>query len=58
MLAKYSGATIERVETDVDDGSPFEAHITTSGGEQLEVLVDSGFNVTDANAMQGPAQQP
>ena len=58
VSARYPGATIERVETDVDHGSPFEAHITTSDGEQLEVLVDADFNVTDANAMQAPPQQP
>jgi hypothetical protein len=57
-LAKYPRATIERVETDVDHGSPFEAHISTTDGRQLEVLVDSSFNVTAANAMQAPPQHP
>ncbi|MEA2124874.1 MAG: hypothetical protein QOI80_1656 [Solirubrobacteraceae bacterium] len=53
-LAKYPGATIERVETDVDHGSPFEAHLATADGKQLEVLVDSSFTVTGANTMQHP----
>jgi hypothetical protein len=53
-LDEYPGATIERVETDVDHGSPYEAHLTTSGGKQLEVLVNEDFEVTDAHEMQHP----
>jgi hypothetical protein len=56
VLAKYAGATIERVETDADHGSPFEAHITTKDGVQLEVLVNSDYAVTAANEMQAPPQ--
>jgi hypothetical protein len=53
-LDKYPGATIERLETDVDHGSPYEAHLTTSAGKQLEVLVNKDFDVTAANEMQHP----
>ena len=50
-LAKVSGGTIERVETDVDHGSPYEAHVQKSDGTQVEVLVNSSFEVTAVNAM-------
>jgi hypothetical protein len=53
-LAKVSGGTLERVETDVDHGSPYEAHIRRSDGTQLEVLVDKDFQVTAVNTMQHP----
>ncbi|MEA2277926.1 MAG: hypothetical protein QOC78_2886 [Solirubrobacteraceae bacterium] len=53
-LAKVSGGTLERVETDVDHGSPYEAHIRTSDGSQVEVLVDKDFQVTAVNTMQHP----
>jgi hypothetical protein len=53
-LAKEPGATIERVETDVDHGSPYEAHVRKADGTELEVLVDSNFTVTAVNAMQHP----
>ena len=53
-LAKLPGATVERVETDVDHGSPYEAHVTKSDGTQAEVLVNSSFEVTAVNAMSHP----
>jgi uncharacterized membrane protein YkoI len=49
--AKVSGGTVERVETDVDHGSPYEAHVRKADGTELEVLVDSDFNVTAVNTM-------
>jgi hypothetical protein len=49
--AKVPGGTVLRVETDVDHGSPYEAHVKRSDGSELEVLVDSSFNVTAVNAM-------
>jgi uncharacterized membrane protein YkoI len=52
--AKVSGGTVERVETDVDHGSPYEAHVRKSDGTELEVLVDKDFNVTAVNTMQHP----
>jgi hypothetical protein len=52
--AKVPGGTVERVETDVDHGSPYEAHVRKADGTELEVLVDSSFNVTAVNTMQHP----
>ena len=48
------GGTVERVETDVDHGSPYEAHVRKADGTELEVLVDTDFNVTAVNTMQHP----
>jgi uncharacterized membrane protein YkoI len=53
-LKKVPGGTIERVETDVDHGSPYEAHVTKSDGTRLEVLVNKSFEVTAVNTMQHP----
>ena len=52
-LMKVSG-TVERVETDVDHGSPYEAHVRKSDGTELEVLVNKSFEVTAVNQMQHP----
>jgi hypothetical protein len=52
--AKVSGGTVLRVETDVDHGSPYEAHVRKSDGTEVEVLVDSSFNVTAVNTMGHP----
>jgi hypothetical protein len=49
--AKVSGGTVERVETDVDHGSPYEAHVRKSDGAELEVLVNKDFQVTAVNEM-------
>ena len=51
-LAKVPGATVERVETDADHGSPYEAHLRKADGTELEVLVDKSFAVTAINTMQ------
>jgi uncharacterized membrane protein YkoI len=51
--AKVSGGTVERVETDVDHGSPYEAHVRKADGTELEVLVNKSFEVTAVNTM-GP----
>ena len=48
VLAEYSGATIVRTETNGDSSAPYESHITTSAGKQLEVLVSEDFEVVDA----------
>jgi hypothetical protein len=53
-LAKVDGGTIERVETDADHGSPYEAHVRRSDGTELEVLVNKDFEVTAVNEMQHP----
>jgi uncharacterized membrane protein YkoI len=52
-LAKVKG-TVERTETDVDHGSPYEAHIRKSDGTEVEVLVNENFEVTAVNQMGGP----
>ena len=52
-LAKVPG-TVERVETDADHGSPYEAHIRKAEGTQVEVLVNSSFTVTAVNTMGRP----
>ncbi|HET7476419.1 MAG TPA: hypothetical protein VFJ97_10430 [Dermatophilaceae bacterium] len=44
VLAKYPGATIERLETDSD--GVYEAHIRTKAGDRLTVEVDKAFAVT------------
>jgi uncharacterized membrane protein YkoI len=44
-LAKVSGGTIERVETDAE-GAFYEAHMTKSDGSHVTVKLDSSFNVT------------
>ena len=51
-LAKVAG-TVERVETDADHGSPYEAHVRKADGSEVEVLVDSDFEVTAVNTMGG-----
>jgi len=48
VLAKYSGATIVRTETNGDSSAPYESHIRTSAGKELEVLVSKDFKVVDA----------
>ena len=52
--AKVSGGTVERVETDADHGSPYEAHVRKSDGTEVEVLVNKDFAVTAVNAMRHP----
>ena len=48
VLARYSGATIVRTETNRDSSAPYESHIKTSAGKELEVLVSKDFKVLDA----------
>lgn len=48
VLARYSGATIVRTETNRDATAPYESHIKTSAGKELEVLVSKDFKVVDA----------
>jgi hypothetical protein len=50
--ARVPGGTVERVETDVDHGSPYEAHVRKADGTELEVLINSDFQVTAVNTMQ------
>jgi uncharacterized membrane protein YkoI len=51
-LAKVSG-TVERVETNVDSGAPYEAHIRKSDGTEVEVQVNSDYTVAAVNEMGG-----
>lgn len=53
-LAKYPGATIERVETDSD--GVYEAHIVTKSGQHLIVQVGKDFTVT--GIQNGPGAGP
>ena len=48
VRAEYSGATIVRTETNRDSSAPYESHIRTSAGKELEVLVSKDFKVVDA----------
>lgn len=50
-LAKYPGATIERVETDSD--GVYEAHIITTDGAELIVQVGKDFAVTGTDTRGG-----
>lgn len=43
-LAKYPGATIQRVET--DSAGVYEAHLVTTDGQRLIVQMDASFTVT------------
>jgi hypothetical protein len=54
--AKYPNATIQRVETDSD--GVYEAHIVTSGGQQLIVQVGSDYGVTGTQTFGGPGGPP
>jgi hypothetical protein len=50
VLDKYAGATIERTETNAGDANaPYESHIKTKDGKELEVLVNKSFEVVGAN---------
>jgi hypothetical protein len=49
--AKVPGGTIERVENDVDTGSPYEAHVRKADGSEVIVYVDSSFKVTGTGTM-------
>jgi hypothetical protein len=53
-LDKIPGGTIVRVETDSDHGSPYEAHVRKSDGNEVEVLVNTDFEVTAVNDMRHP----
>jgi len=48
VQGKYPGATIERTETNNGSAAPYESHIQTTAGKELEVLVGKDFTVLDA----------
>lgn len=57
VQAKYSGATIIRVETD-SGGHAYEAHIKKSDGTYATVYFDSSLNITDTESgFGGPGPQ-
>jgi uncharacterized membrane protein YkoI len=49
-LAKVSGGTIERVETDADGHAAYEAHMTRSDGSRVTVYVNKSFEVVGTEA--------
>uniref|UniRef100_UPI00197D342A hypothetical protein n=1 Tax=Pseudomonas viridiflava TaxID=33069 RepID=UPI00197D342A len=50
-LAKYPGATVERLESDSD--GVYEAHRTTKAGDEVAVQVDKSFAVTGTETGHG-----
>jgi hypothetical protein len=44
VLAKYAGASFDRVETDNDGG--YEAHIVTKAGDRVTVELDKAYAVS------------
>jgi hypothetical protein len=55
-LAKVSGGTIIRVETDADGNAAYEAHMVKSDGTPATVYVDKDFNVVSVDS--GPPAAP
>jgi hypothetical protein len=49
-LAKVSGGTIERVETDADGNAAYEAHMTRSDGSRVTVYVNKSFDVVSVES--------
>ena len=49
-LAKVSGATIERIETDADGNAAYEAHIVKSDGTRATVYVNTSFEVVSVES--------
>jgi predicted enzyme related to lactoylglutathione lyase len=52
--AKVPGGTVLRVENDADSSSPYEAHVRTSGGSEVVVLVNSSFEATSVAQQRHP----
>jgi hypothetical protein len=51
-LAKVSGGTIDRVETDADGNAAYEAHMPRSDGSRVTVYVNKAFEVV--SVVNGP----
>jgi uncharacterized membrane protein YkoI len=49
-LAKVSGGTIERVETDADGNAAYEAHMTKADGSRVTVYVNKSFDVVSVKS--------
>jgi hypothetical protein len=52
--AKVPGGTIERVESDADTGSAYEAHVRKADGSEVVVYVNASFDVTGTGTMGHP----
>jgi uncharacterized membrane protein YkoI len=50
---RYAGATILRTETNGDSTAPYESHVRTSDGRELEVHVSKEFAIVDAREHPG-----
>src|SRR5205807_325190 len=48
-LAKVTGGTIVRAETDADANALYEAHMTNAAGAPVTVYVDKDFNVVSVD---------
>ncbi len=55
-LEEYPGATVVRIETDSD--GVYEAHLTTSDGEQVTIEVGKDFEVTGTETHRGAPEGP
>ena len=53
VRAQYPRATILRSETDGDSSAPYESHVRTRAGQELEVLVSRDFQVIEAREHPG-----
>jgi uncharacterized membrane protein YkoI len=49
-LARVSGGTIERVETDADGHAAYEAHMTDADGNRVTVYVNAQFEVVSVDS--------
>jgi hypothetical protein len=49
-LAKVSGGTVIRVETDADGNAAYEAHMVKSDGTPVTVYVDKDFSVVSVES--------
>jgi len=49
-LAKVSGGTIDRVETDADGHAAYEAHMTRSDGSRVTVYVNKAFQAVSVES--------
>jgi hypothetical protein len=49
-LAKVTGGTIERVETDADGNAAYEAHMTRNDGTRVTVYVNKSFDVVSVKS--------
>jgi hypothetical protein len=56
-LAKVSGATIIRVETDADGNAAYEAHMVKADGTPVTVYLNKQFEVVSVQTgMPGPGR--